>query len=170
LQALRNWLATNADGGLIDSSGCSGWLFRSVNHLFLWDSWQEVFMKPPNLYRVIRLAAINVFFLLAGYFVCLQAFIELTAKKIPPQWSSTLGELTLDQISRKIGPPREDASAKQFQNWIEYHWWGIKMLKVVSRDYRPTARPSQISYIVFLKGKYAPIYQQTVVLSAPPSL
>jgi hypothetical protein len=80
-----------------------------------------IIMNPSSSYRAVRFAAIAVFCLLSGYFLCLQAFIELTAKKIPTQWSTALGELTLDQISMKIGPPQEDASVKQFQNWVEYH-------------------------------------------------
>lgn len=101
------------------------------------------------------------------YFLYMRAIIELARKDVPSDWSSKLGEMNFDEIYKKIGRPQDDASAKQYQNWIEYHWWGIKMLKIAASDCcKPTTRPYGIYYIVYAKGKYAPVYHETIFRSA----
>jgi hypothetical protein len=117
-------------------------------------------VKSP-LVRMILLCGVGIIFAAACYFTYLFAISELARKALPPNWSPELGELTFQEIHTKIGPPQDDASAKQYQNWIGYHWWGTKMLRIISADCcKPSARPSQISYVVYAKGRYTPIYYE----------
>jgi hypothetical protein len=106
-------------------------------------------------------------FMAISYLLYLVAILELAGKDMPPNWSAKLGELHFYEIYEKIGPPQDDASAKQYQNWIEYHWWGTKMLKIsASQCCKPSAQPSEIYYIVYAKGKYAPIHSEILFRSA----
>lgn len=117
-------------------------------------------MKSP-LVRKIIFSGVGVIFAATSYFSYLFAIAELGTRELPLNWSSDLGAMTFQAIHRKIGPPQDDAPAKQYQNWVEYHWWGTKMLRILSADCcKPSARPSEISYVVYAKGRYRPVHYE----------
>jgi hypothetical protein len=119
-------------------------------------------VKSP-LVRMIVFSAVGIIFAATAYFSYLFAIAEHARKNLPRHWSSELGELTFEDIYAKIGRPQDDAAAKQYQNWIEYHWWGTKMLRIISGDCcKPSARPSQISYVVYANGRYVPVHYETL--------
>lgn len=81
-------------------------------------------------------------------------------------WSSNLGEMNFKEIYQRLGPPQEDVSAKDYQNWVEHHWWGVKMLKIIARDCcEATAKPKTIVYIVYVSGSYNPKYRKIIYKS-----
>ena len=84
-------------------------------------------------------------------------------QNIPPQWSAELGQMTFAEIYQKIGFPQEDVCAKQYQNWRELHWWGSTVLKIsAANSCRLDAKPDEIYYRIYIKGKYAPVFKKTL--------
>ena len=92
---------------------------------------------------------------------------EIAARNRPTGWSSDLGHLTFQEIYKAIGPPQASMSAKDYQDWENQHWWGVEVLKVVSDNCCVLqSRPSDIQYVVYVKGKSSParreyIYERT---------
>lgn len=108
----------------------------------------------------------GIFLSVAIYFFYPRVISEFYGKEIPPEWSSDLGGMNFAQIYQKLGPPQEDVSAKDYQNWLEHHWWGVKILKVISNDCcKSTLKPKAVVYIVHVNGWYEPAFQETIVAS-----
>jgi hypothetical protein len=102
--------------------------------------------------------------LTAVYLLYPRAIAELYGKDMPQAWAPELGDMTFSQIYQRLGAPQEDASAKDFQRWVEVHWWGRKLLMVAAADCcKPTNKPHAVVYIVLVDGWYAPAYQRTLV-------
>jgi hypothetical protein len=71
----------------------------------------------------------------------------------------------MTEIHRTLGEPTGDASAKQFQEWIEPHWWGMKVLTVTATDIqKQSTYPAAIDYRVYVNGKYSAVYR-TIILN-----
>ena len=92
------------------------------------------------------------------------AVIGLTyGNHLPGGWSPELTEMTLGEIQARLGPPQEEASAKDFQNWVVPHWWGRQILKVISqRCCQPEEKPFAFVYLVYVYGRYDPVVVRTL--------
>lgn len=113
--------------------------------------------------KAIRFGILGLFLSAAIYFLYPRGIFELYGRNMPPMWSSDLGNMNFKEIYEKLGPPQEDVSAKDYQNWLEYHWWGVKMLKIISSDCcKPTAKPNTVVYIVYVNGWYDPAYRKVI--------
>ena len=76
----------------------------------------------------------------------------------PASWNETLLSLTHDDIVRRLGQPQDDASAKDWQSWIQPTWWGTLELRLAfSGCCEPSTRPTAGHVIAHLKGRYRPI-------------
>lgn len=99
----------------------------------------------------------------AAYFIYPWTILLLYGKDIPTEWSSNIGEMSFQQIYDELGSPDESATAKDYQSWVERKWWGVKLLKVIASDCCKTSnKPDEVIYIVYVNGRYAPIYQETL--------
>lgn len=88
---------------------------------------------------------------------------QTVGKDLPSGWSPKLGKLTFSAIYKEIGPPELDMSAKEYQGWAEYHWWGVKMLKIASHNCCVSqAHPSHIQYLVYVKGRDDPVVNEFI--------
>lgn len=90
------------------------------------------------------------------------AFIAFAARPLPDRWSSSLGTATYAQIHAKLGAPQVDMSAKGYQQWVEYHPWGRKVLQVASLDCHPARKPDTILYTVYVQGRYRPVHLEFI--------
>ncbi len=124
-------------------------------------------MKPgSSMKRLMFILGLGVFFLTATYFLYPRIIAELYGKTIPLQWSLNFGGMTFSQIYQKLGSPQEDASAKDYQQWVELHWWGAKTLKLISADCcKPNSQPSAVIYVVYVNGWYDPVHRKTITNS-----
>lgn len=112
-------------------------------------------MSPKS--RRERRIGIAVVCVIIAFFSYPFAIAELAVKNMPPKWSPKLGEMNFGEIHKEIGPPQFNMSAKDYQDWVEYHWWGVEVLKIMSFDCcAKNARPSDIQYIVYVKGRDKP--------------
>jgi hypothetical protein len=119
--------------------------------------------RPIVWRQLIRFGVLVLILSAAIYLLYPKGVLELYGRDIPPAWSSDLGEMSFKEINERIGPPQDDVSAKGYQNWLENHWWGFKMLKVISNDCcKPTARPDTVVYIVYVHGWYDPVYREII--------
>ena len=66
---------------------------------------------------------------------------------------------TIRELHQLLGPPQDDASAKQFQNWIVLGSdGGKKMLKILCPiRCDPTETPADIYYFVYETGTQKPV-------------
>jgi len=126
-----------------------------------------MFEMSMNLNKVVRslllLVSLSAIGLITTYFLYPQVILELYGKEMPEKWASNFGGMSFSQIYQRLGPPQEDASAKDYQQWVESHWWGIKLLKVISVDCCQSAsKPSIVMYLVYVNGWYDPVYRKTL--------
>lgn len=117
--------------------------------------------------KLIRFGLSWLLLSVAIFFLYPKSIVVLYGENIPPKWSPDLGSMNFKEIYEKLGPPQEAASAKDYQNWLEYHWWGVKVLKIISSDCcKPNAKPHVVIYVVCVNGWYDPAYQQVISKSA----
>ena len=104
--------------------------------------------------------AIALMLLMAAYpFLIYQIY----GNNLPEGWSANLAEMSLGEIQNRLGPPQEEASAKDFQNWIIRHWWGSQVLKVITRHCcTPEEKPVAIIYMVYVLGRYEPVQRSVL--------
>jgi hypothetical protein len=120
------------------------------------------------LRRLAYLVALGILIIACFYVLYPKAIYGLYGRDIPPKWSSDFTSMTFAQINQALGHPQDDASAKGFQNWVEFHWWGQKILKMTADDfYKPGARPEGIYYIVYVDGWYHPAFQKKLNDGSP---
>jgi hypothetical protein len=82
---------------------------------------------------------------------------------VPNRWSSDLINLTCGKIYQRIGPPQESATAKEFENWNEMHWWGFKQLKIITRNGCAAERkPDELIYSAHLRWRYKPMFLKVI--------
>jgi hypothetical protein len=117
------------------------------------------------LKELVRFGGLGLLLSAAIYFLYPRAIFELYGD-IPPRWSSDLGNMNFEEIYKKLGPPQEDVAAKDYQNWLEPHWWGVKVLTIVSSDCcKSTEKPTTVMYVVYVNGWYDPAYRKIIVKS-----
>jgi hypothetical protein len=126
-----------------------------------------VAMKLSNRMKSLALAVgVSAICLAVTYLFYPRIVFELYGKDMPQAWASDLGGMSFSQMYQKLGAPQEDASAKDYQQWVEVHWWGKKILKVISVDCcKPASKPSVVIYVVYVDGWYQPVYQKTLAKS-----
>jgi len=77
---------------------------------------------------------------------------------MPRTWDDTVLLLRHEELLRRLGPPDDDASAKDWQSWMHRTWWGALELRLeFSSCCQPSTRPTAGYVIAHLKGKYRPI-------------
>jgi len=92
-----------------------------------------------------------------------KVIVVMYGQQIPKAWSSNFADMNFGEIYQKIGLPQEDVSAKGYQNWLSYKWWGWQMLKMDLQDCCPlTSEPTGIYYIVHVNFWYDPAYTKTI--------
>lgn len=52
-------------------------------------------------------------------------------RNLPERWNLAFGQRSIGEIVEKIGAPQEDASSKQFLNWVEPTPAGKRLLKII---------------------------------------
>lgn len=115
-------------------------------------------VKSPKLSRTATMIGIAVVCVIIVFFSYPFAIAEFAGKNMPAGWEPELGEMNLGQIHKEIGPPAFSMSAKEYQDWVKYHWWGVEILKIMAVDCcGQNARPSDIQYIVYVKGRAKPV-------------
>jgi hypothetical protein len=121
-------------------------------------------IKPGILLKCsLLLAGGSLLLSVATYFLFPKVIYEIYGKEVPQKWSMDLVDMDFAQIYQKLGPPQEDVSSKDYQNWLESYWWGVKMLKITSFNCcRSNAQPDAVIYIVYVNGWYDPAYQKVV--------
>lgn len=51
------------------------------------------------------------------------------------------------KMEKAIRSPQENVAAKDYQNWLEFHWWGVKQLKLLSQSVARRIRNQTKLYI-----------------------
>lgn len=117
---------------------------------------------------LLRSIGISLILAVLIYFFYPRLIFEIYGKDVPQLWTSDLSRMDFAQIHQKLGPPQEDLSVKGYQIWLEKHWWGAKILEVMSGSLcKPTEKPHIIVFSVYVKGWYNPAHQQ-IIFQAPP--
>ena len=77
----------------------------------------------------------------------------------PVEWSAALGGKTIRELHLLLGPPQEDGSAKQFQNWVlQDSSGGQKILKVLCPNRSaPDETPAEVYYFACEQGSHKPV-------------
>jgi hypothetical protein len=92
-----------------------------------------------------------------------RVIVEIYGRHVPEKWSPDFANMSFGQIYERIGPPQEDVSGKDYQNWLIYQWWGWKQLKLISPHCcPPSSKPTSIVYIVHIYGWYNPVYSKKI--------
>ena len=82
------------------------------------------------------------------------------SKEIPAEWKIAFKGKSIAQIDQILGPPTDNASAKQFQDRVKKIPDGFKVLKVICPDRCDSAEvPSAVWFLTFEEGVYKPVYQ-----------
>lgn len=71
-------------------------------------------------------------------------------------WAMSSSAKTRGEVYAILGKPDENVCAKDYENWLAPHWWGMEQLKVVAEGCTPDARLSSIYYILRVDGFYEP--------------
>jgi len=120
-------------------------------------------MRVMTMKRSIRIAVFGIALWVMVYYLYPMAIIELYGKHIPSKWSQNFAGMNLGEIYQKVGLPQEEASAKDFQEWVDYQWWGVRTLKIITPNCcAPTSKPDEIIYLVYVNGWYNPVYRKTI--------
>ena len=103
---------------------------------------------------------IGVPFLLAGY--------KDEASQVPPQWDLDYRDRSIRQIVDQLGPPQDNASAKQFMNWVLPGPDGTRVLKVICPlDCSDSERPADVIYLFFREIGKAPVRSKDLLKAQP---
>jgi hypothetical protein len=112
-----------------------------------------------NYKRAFIIATVSIAISVVFSFAYKRAIVVVYGQQIPVAWASDFADMNFGEIYQKIGPPQEDVSAKEYQNWLVYQWWGWQMLTVTSNDCcKLTSKPTNIYYTVHVNGWYKPAY------------
>ena len=87
---------------------------------------------------------------------------RIYSSDLPLGWTDKLTGITLAEIQQQIGPPQEESNVKGFQHWIVRHWWGIQLLKIVSKNCQLQEKPIAVVYFVYVDGRYNPVVTKTL--------
>jgi hypothetical protein len=121
-------------------------------------------VKQVNISRLLKITGALLAAALVIYVMYPWAICWIYGKDVPAAWTSELGEMNFEKIYERLGPPQEFATAKDYQIWLERHWWGVKVLKVIASGCcQHFQKPDEVIYIVYVKGRYEPIYQNVIV-------
>ncbi|MGG6462329.1 hypothetical protein [Solilutibacter silvestris] len=92
----------------------------------------------------------------------LVAIVRIQIGNLPQEWEGLTGKSN-SQIYARLGPPTEDATAKEFVAWTKQYWWGTRELKLISADCCQANKvPDNLFYSVHLRGFYRPVVNQSI--------
>jgi hypothetical protein len=128
-------------------------LFTDVTHV----------ANRSDMKKILLIGLIFIVVGLAAYFFYPKLILETYGKKIPEKWIMNYGELKMLEIKSHLGAPQEELLAKDYQNWNESHWWGIKQLKIINSSNGVDAPPGKVIYLVYVNGWYGAKYKQDLL-------
>ena len=83
---------------------------------------------------------------------------------VPPQWKLDYRGLSIAQIVDRLGPPQEEASAKQFMNWVLPAADGTQLLKVICpQDCSGNEYPGGVLYLFYRETGKGPTRAQDLL-------
>ena len=99
----------------------------------------------------------------AIYFGYPKIIVEMYGKEIPEKWRMNYSDMSIGDIEKVIGSPQDVMSAKDYQVWWDYQWWGYKELTLMASNCcQSNVKPNYMEYAVHVNGWYGHAYAETI--------